>query len=94
MSKRMDEQLKLARKVVAVVDRANRKICVTLLRYGLVKPECCYNQVQLLARKEEDELMQQIFYVNYELWGFLYKLDGMVSVIDEIIAKEPICKVV
>ena len=28
----MDEQLKLAHKVVDVVDRANRKICVTLLR--------------------------------------------------------------
>ena len=32
MSKDMDEQLKLAHKVVDVVDRANRKICVTLLR--------------------------------------------------------------
>ena len=32
MSKDMDEQLKLAQNVVDVVDRANRKICVTLLR--------------------------------------------------------------
>ena len=31
MSKDMDEQLKLAHKVVDVVDRANRKVCVTLL---------------------------------------------------------------
>ena len=31
MSKDMDEQLKLAHKVVDVVDRANRKFCVTLL---------------------------------------------------------------
>ena len=31
MSKDMDEQLKLAHKVVDVVDRANRRICVTLL---------------------------------------------------------------
>ena len=29
MSEDMDEQLKLARKVVDVVDRANRQICVT-----------------------------------------------------------------
>ena len=35
MSMDMDEQLKLAHKVVDVVDRANRKICVTLLRYHL-----------------------------------------------------------
>ena len=39
MSKDVDEQLKLAHKVVNVVDRANRKICVTLLRYNVDKPE-------------------------------------------------------
>ena len=32
MFRNMDEQLKLAHKVVDVVDRTNRKICVTLLR--------------------------------------------------------------
>ena len=37
MSKDMDEQLKLARKVVGVVDRADRKSCVTLLRYNVDK---------------------------------------------------------
>ena len=35
MSKDMDEQLKLAHKVVDVADRENRKICVTLLRYNV-----------------------------------------------------------
>ena len=39
MSKDMDEQLKLAHKVVDVVERANRKICVTLLRYNMDKPK-------------------------------------------------------
>ena len=39
MSKDIDEQLKLAHKVVDVVDRASRKICVTLLRYNVDKPE-------------------------------------------------------
>ena len=42
MSKDMDEQLKLAHKVVDVVDRANRKICVTLLQYNVDKPESSY----------------------------------------------------
>ena len=37
MSEDWDEQLKLAHKVVDVVDRANRKICVTLLRYNIEK---------------------------------------------------------
>ena len=45
MSKDMDEQFKLAHKVVDVVDRANRKICVTLLRYNVDKPESSYAQV-------------------------------------------------
>ena len=50
-SKNMDEQLKLAHKVVDVVDRANRKICVTLLRYNVDTPESSYAQVRLFARK-------------------------------------------
>ena len=45
MSKDMDEQLKLAHKVVDDVDRADRKICVTLLRYNVDKPESSYGQV-------------------------------------------------
>ena len=52
MSKDMDEQLKLAHKVVVVVDRANRKICVTLLRYNVDKPESSYAQVRLFAKEE------------------------------------------
>ena len=39
MSKDKDEQLKLTHKVVDVVDRANKMICVTLLRYNVDKPE-------------------------------------------------------
>ena len=34
-SKHMDEQLKLAHKVVDLEDRANRKTCLTLLRYNV-----------------------------------------------------------
>ena len=64
MSRDMDEQLKLAHKVVDVVDRTNRKIRVTLLRYNVDKPECSYAQVQFFARKKEDEKFQQVVYVN------------------------------
>ena len=60
MSKDMDEQFKLAHKVVDVVDRTNRKICVTLLRYKVDKPESSYAQVRLFARKKEDEKFQQV----------------------------------
>ena len=71
MSKDMDEQIKLAHKVNDVVDRANRKICVTLLRYNVDKPECSHAQVRLFARKKEDERFQQVVYVNYKLEEFI-----------------------
>ena len=64
MSKDVDEQVKLTHKVVDVVDRANRKICLTLLRQNVGKPESCYAQVRLFARKKEDEKFQQVVYVN------------------------------
>ena len=37
----MDEQLKLDHKVVNVVDRANRKILLSLLRYNVDRPDRC-----------------------------------------------------
>ena len=93
MSRDMDEQLKLAHKVVDVVDRTNRKICVTLLRYNVDKPESSDAQVQLFARKKEDEKFQQVVYVNCKLEEFIYLLDVMNSVYDKVITNQPICKV-
>ena len=50
----MDEQHKLAHKVVDVVDRANKKVCVTLLRHSADQPESFYAPNGLSARKKED----------------------------------------
>ena len=91
MSKDMDEQLKLAHNVVDVVDRANRMICVTLLRYNVDKPECSYAQVQLFPRKKEDEKFQQVVYVIYKLEEFIYLLDVINSVYDKVITNQPLC---
>ena len=85
MSKDMDEQLKLARKVVDVVDRANRKICVTLLRYKVDKPGSSFAQVRVFARKKEDQKFQQVVYVNYKFEEVIYLLEVMNSVYDKII---------
>ena len=93
MSKDMDEQLILAHKLVDVVDRTNRKICVTLLRYNVDKPESSYAQVRLFARKKEDEKFQQVVYVKYKLEEFIYLLDVMNSVYDKVIINQPICNV-
>ena len=66
----MDEHFKLAHKVVDVVYRANRKICVTLLRYSVDKPEISYAQVRIFAMKKVEEKFQQIVFVNYNFEEF------------------------
>ena len=93
LSKDMEEQLKLVHEVIDVVDRPNRKICVTLLRYKADNPETSYAQVRLFGRKKEEEKFQQIVYVNYKLDEFVYLLDVMYSVNDKVIANQPICNV-
>ena len=93
MSKDMDEQLKLAHKFVDVVDRVNRKNCVTLLLYNVDKPESSYVEVGLFARKKEDEKFQQVVYVKYKLVEFIYLLDVMISVYDKLITNQPICNI-
>ena len=70
MSKDRDEQLKLAHKVVDVVDRANKMICVSLPRYNVDKPQSFYAQARLVARKKEDERFQQVVYVIQKLKNF------------------------
>ena len=93
LSKDMEEQLKLVHKVIDVVDCPNRRICVTLLRYKVDNPEISYAQVRLFGRKKEEEKFQQIVYVNYGLDEFVYLLDDMNSVYDEVIANQPLCNV-
>ena len=90
LSKDMVEQFKLAHKGADVVDRANRRICVTLPRYRLDKPKSSYAQVRFFARKNEGERFQQIVYVNYKFEKFIYLLGVMISVFDKVITNNPI----
>ena len=93
LCKDIEEQLKLVHKVIDVVDRPNRKICVTLLRHKADNPDTSYAQVRLFGRKTEEEKFQQTLYVNYRLDDFIYLLDVMNSVYDNVIANQPICNV-
>ena len=93
LSKDMKDQLKLIHEVIDVVDRPKRKICVTLLRYKVDKPDTSYAQVRLFGRKTEEEKFQQILYVNYKLDEFINLLDVMYSAYDKVIANQPICKI-
>ena len=53
ISKELDEQLKVAQKVVDFVDHPYKKFCVTLLRYNTDKPGRLYAQVQIFSRKSK-----------------------------------------
>ena len=80
LAKDMEDQLKLTHKVVEVVDQPDSKICVTMLRYNVEKPETSYVQVRLFCRKKDEEKFNQIVYVNYKLEKFIYLLDVIKSV--------------
>ena len=91
LSKDMDKQFNLANKLVDVIDRANRKICVTLLRYSVDNPEISHAQVRLLARKKEDKKYQQSLYVKHKLKEIIHLLDVKNSVYVNVIAIKPSC---
>ena len=74
----MDEQFKLAHKMVGVVTEQSERF-VTLLRYSVDKAENPKAQVQLFARKKEVEKFQKLS-LNYKLEKFIYRLDVMSSV--------------
>ena len=88
-----EEQLNLVHKVIDVLDRPNRRICLTLLRYKVDNPETSYDQVRIFGRKKEEEKFQQIVYVNYRIDEIVYLLDVMNSVYDKVIANQPICNI-
>ena len=94
LSKDLDEQLKLAHKVVYGVDRPNRKIRVFLLRYKEDKLESSYAQVRLFAtKKKEDGKFQQNVCVKCELEKHMYLLNVVNSLYDKVITNQPICNV-
>ena len=87
-----NEQFKLAHKAVDVVDRTNRKIFVTLLRYIVDKSESSHAQVRIFAKKKDDEKFQQVVSVNYKPEEVIYLLDIKDSVYDRVFTNQPICK--
>ena len=86
LAKDMEEQLKFTDKIVEVVDRPHRKICVTMLRYNVEKPETSSIQVRLFGRRKDEENFNQIVYVNYKLDEVTYLLDVINFVYDKVIA--------
>ena len=61
LAKDMEEQLKLTHKVLEVVDRPHRKICLTMLRYNVEKPKTSYVQVRLFGRRKDEKNSINLF---------------------------------
>ena len=78
----------MAHKVLNVMDRANKKICV-----NVDKLESSYAQVRLFARKKEDENFQLVVYMKDKLEECIYLLDVMNSLQDKVISNQPVCNV-
>ena len=56
LAKDMEEQNKLTHKVVEAVGRPHTKICVTMLRYNVEKPETSNVQVRLFGRRKRKKI--------------------------------------
>ena len=93
LAKDMEELLKLTHKVVEVVDRSHRKICVTMFCYNVQKPETSYVQVRLFGRRKDEGNFNQTVSVNCKLDKFIFLFDAMNSIYDKVIANEPLCNV-
>ena len=55
MSRDTDQQLRLAQKMLDLVEQANKRICVTLLWYNVEKLESSFAQVRLFAKKKVED---------------------------------------
>ena len=80
LAKDMEDQLNRTHIVVKVVDWSTRKLCVTMLRYSVEKPETSYDLIRLFGRGKEEEKFNQIVYVRFKLDEFIFLLDVMNSV--------------
>ena len=93
LSNDMDEQIKLSHKGIDEVDQANRKKRLTLLRYKVEKPESSNDQVQIFAKKKEEEKFQEVINVNYQFEELIYLLEVTDFLYDQVSTTKPICSV-
>ena len=89
----MYEPFRLLQKVVHVVNPANRKTCVALLRNHLAKPSSSNAHFRTLTGKKEDEKFQQIVHVKFELEKLINPIVVMDFLIDKVKTGEAVCKI-
>ena len=94
LSKGLDEQLKHVQKAISFVDRPKRKIIATMKKYCMEKPESTYVQLRLFTRNSEHDKFQQLVSVNYKYDDFLYLLDVITSISDQVLSNQTLCNIV
>ena len=94
LSKDLDEQLKLVQKAITIVDRPKRKIFATMKKYCMDKPESTYVQLRPFTRNSEHDKFQQLVFVNYIYDEFLYLLDVITSISDQVLSNQSLCNLV
>ena len=94
LSKDLDEQLKHVQKAITIVDRPKRKIFATMKKYCMDKPESTYVQLRLFTRNSELDKFQLLVFVNYKYDGFLFLLDVITSISDQVLSNQSLCNLV
>ena len=94
LSKDLDEKLKDVQKAMTIVDRPKRKIIATKKKYCMDKPASTYVQLRLFTRNSEHDKFQQLVFVNYKYDEFLYLLDIINSISDQMLSNESLCNIV
>ena len=88
LSKELDEQLKHVQKPITSVDRPKRKIFATMKKNCMDKPESTYLQLRVFTRNSEHDKIQQLVIVNYSYDQFLYLLDVITSISDQVLSNQ------
>ena len=89
MFKDLEEQINFAYKMNHVADGPNRKTRVTLQRYSMDKKETCYVQIQIFARRKEEEKPQNTCRLSYKVEHFFLSLDFSICVTDKFTTNQP-----
>ena len=90
LSKDLEQPFRLVHKLVDVVDRPYRKICLILLPHNLDKPESFDAQIRTFARKKAENKLQKFLNVKYKPGQFIQLHDVMNPVYDKALTNHPI----
>ena len=87
----MAGQLKLAYRLVDVVDRPTERFACLRCVTNVFNPQSLKTQLQFFAGKKKEVSFQQTVYANCSAKEILNVLDVMKSVYDKVIAEQFIC---